>query len=400
MRILCAFGEHNYGDPARGQGYEYSNFLPALRNLGHQVQFFDSFSRTRYDNFAELNRSLLETAERFQPDALFCVLMGYEIWLDTFAIMRAAGIRLINWGTDDSWKYEQFSRYVAPIFDIWVTTSHVAYRKALRDGLKNFVLSQWAARSDAMAPPLTAQECRYTVSFIGSAYGNRPRWVDDMKSRGIDVVCFGHGWPRGAVSAADIPRIIRESVISLNFADSGLQLKGLRPYRSRQIKARVFEVPGAGGCLLTEAGDHLQDYYLLGSEIEVFHGHDDLAAKIQYLLAHPDMRNSVALAGYRRTQGEHTYEARFEVLFSKLQPRTTIRPLNFSIFEECAARHRIGPFAKLLRSMLVAPFRLIWGSHRGPRAARRFLFELTWPVAGRSIYTASGWLGRLFYKES
>ena len=39
MRVLCVFGEHNYGDPNRGEGYEYANFVPALRRLGHEVLF-------------------------------------------------------------------------------------------------------------------------------------------------------------------------------------------------------------------------------------------------------------------------------------------------------------------------------------------------------------------------
>ena len=40
-----------------------------------------------------------------------------------------------------------------------------------------------------------------------------------------------------------IPEIMRQSVISLNFSNSR---------QGRQIKARTFEVPGAGGFLMTE----------------------------------------------------------------------------------------------------------------------------------------------------
>ena len=60
MKILCLFGRHNYGDPARGEGYEYSNFFPALRALGHEIELFDSFSRSEFDSFAEMNRGLLQ----------------------------------------------------------------------------------------------------------------------------------------------------------------------------------------------------------------------------------------------------------------------------------------------------------------------------------------------------
>ena len=118
MRILCVFGRHNYGDPARGEGYEYTNFLPALRALGHDVSLFDSWDRSAYRDFTDLNRSFLERVERERPDVIFCVLLGYELWTETLNCVRSSGTAtVINWGTDDSWKYEQFTRFIAPYVD-------------------------------------------------------------------------------------------------------------------------------------------------------------------------------------------------------------------------------------------------------------------------------------------
>lgn len=400
MKILCVFGQHNYGDPARGQGYEYSNFLPALHNLGHEVAVFDSFSRANHADFAALNRALLETVERFRPELVFCVLMGYEVWLETLDLIRKSGAHLINWGTDDSWKYNQFSRFVAPVFDLWATTSYAAWQAAERDGYNNFSLSQWAASAGRLSEPLPARDCRYPVSFVGSAYGNRPRWVAELKTRGIEVACFGYGWSTGPVSAEDIPHIVRESVVSLNFGDSGVHFRGLRLYRSRQIKARVFEVPGAGGCLLTEPAEHLEKYYVPGREIEVFSNVDELAEKLRYLLANPGQRDAMAWAGYRRTRADHTYEARFEKLLARLPAGVTRLPVDTAAFDAICASHRSGPGARLLRKLLSAPCQMVWGAHRGPRAARRILFELSWRLAGRRTYTARGLPGRLFYRES
>lgn len=399
-KILCVFGEHNYGDPARGQGYEYSNFLPAFRKLGYEVEFFDSFSRCHHADFKALNRALLDRVNDFCPDVVFCVLMGYEVWLETLTIIRNTGTRLVNWGTDDSWKYEQFSSYVAPTFDLWVTTSYSAWQKAQHDGHSNFLLSQWAANADALQEPLVSQRCRYPVSFVGSSYGNRPNWVAELKNRGIDVACFGYGWPNGAVAADDIPKIVRESVVSLNFGDSGLLFKGLRPYRNRQIKARVFETPGAGGCLLTESAEHLEKYYCLGSEIEVFDNEDDLAEKIRHLLNHPQYRDAMAQAGYQRTRLEHTYESRFIEIFARLPKREKFEDVDFLAYETVAKKHYAGSFARLACKILAAPFRLIWGDSRGVRAVRRIMFELSWRIVGRATYTAAGWPGRFFYKES
>lgn len=406
MKILCILGEHNYGDPARGECYEYVNFLPALRNLGHQVIFFESFNRNSYRGFADLNRQFLEKVQAEKPDIILCVLLGYEIWLETLQLVReGTNAILINWSTDDSWKYEQFSRFVAPAFDIYATTCPEAIAKSQRDGHSNFVLTQWAASAVSLAQPLPAEKCRYQVSFVGTAYGNRPKWISELESRKIKIECFGHGWKNGSARSEDIPRIMRESVISLNFGDSGTVMRGMVPGRSRQIKARVFEVPGAGGFLLTENAENLDRFYRVGEEIAVYEGISDLADKIRYFLGHHEERDRVAMAGHVRTRNEHTYDARFRHLLEIASRVRTARgmrqcAIDFGKFDSIRKRHETGLILKLVKFLLLAPSMVVWGRKRGPRAARRFLFEISWRVVGKKTYSVSGWPGRLFYRES
>jgi spore maturation protein CgeB len=405
MKTLCVFGEHAYGDPHRGLSYECSNFIPALGRLGHEVVLFDSWNRTGYRDFAELNQRLLETASTEKPEIIFCVLMGYEIWSETFQIMKEQiDAILINWSTDDSWKYEQFSRFVAPNFDLYATTYPSAILRSRKDGHKNFFLTQWAANSENLSQPLAAKLCRYQVSFVGSAYGNRRKWISDLKKRGIDVACFGYGWENGPVQANEIPCIIRESVISLNFGDSGLMLRGIIPYRSRQIKARIFEVPGSGGFLLTDKADGLEAFYSIEKEIAVFDGLDNLVEKIHFYLDRPDTRDMIAEAGFRRTAREHTYESRMqEVLDAAAQSR--VSGLKGAIgrkvvtVDEVVQLYQCSFPLKCLRKLVVLLFSLVWGQKRGMRAARRVIYEFSWRFMGKRTFSASGWPGRMFPKE-
>jgi len=403
MKILCVFGRHAYGDPSRGEGYEHANFLPALSGLGHEVGLFDSWDRTGYGDFAALNRAFLARLSAEQPDVVLCVLMGYELWVETLQVARRrSGAVLINWGTDDSWKYDQFARFVAPWLDCYATTCRDVLARARSDGLHNFLLSQWAASDATLAAPLPAEACKFRVSFVGSAYGNRRAAVEALRRRGIEVTCFGHGWDQGPVAAAEIPRIIRESMVSLNFADSATHLSGLRLDRSRQLKARVFEVPGAGGFLLTETAPSLADYYRAGEEIETFDSHDELADKIRHYLDRPGERDRVAQAGHERTRREHTYSRRFaELIDEALRMARQPAPADAEeAFHRACARHTLTPPLRLLRTLLERPARLVFGREHGPRAARRLLFELSWRLAGARTYSAGGWPGRLFYRES
>ena len=402
MKILCVFGRHAYGDPARGEGYEHASFLPALAALGHELELFDSLDRASYGGFAALNRAFVERVERCRPQAILCVLMHYEIWTETLDLVRSRSpAALLNWGTDDSWKFEQFGRFVAPHVDLYVTTSPAAAARARRLALDNVVPSQWAASK--LCAPLPASRCRYQASFVGTAYGNRRRWVEALRARGIEIECFGHGWPAGPVDTPELLRIANESLVSLNFGDSGLHFRRGVPYRSRQIKARTFEVPGAGGLLLTQPADDLERYFAAGKEIDVFASPDEAAAKIRRHVNEPERRDAMARAGHERVRREHTYAARFAPLLEEAMSRARARPPATAPvrgFEAIAAQHSAPWWLRVLRVALAAPASLLFGARRGPRAARRLLFELSWRLAGESTYSARGWPGRTFYRES
>jgi spore maturation protein CgeB len=411
MKVLCVFGEHNYGTPKRGEGYEYVNFIPALRRLGHEVIFFDSWNKSLHQNFIELNHALLQTVELHRPDVILSVAMHYEIWLETWEILRDSGIAaMVNWTTDDSWKYPKFSRFVAPSFHAFTTTYPKIYQRYKQDGIPHVVLTQWAANAATLQPPLPAAECKYPISFVGTAHGNRPEIINQLQKRGIEVSCFGHGWPHGTVASSDIPQIVRNSIISLNLSNSALVWNGIFPKKENQIKARVFEVPGLGGFLLSEGADGIERHYQPQKEIAIFHNLDELAELANYYLKHPEERDQVAWAGYNRTVNEHTYDLRLdEVIKFASQMRDEYfqkknispdRRIDWVKFERMAKEHTMNWRLNLLKESLAKTCSCVFGSVRGPRAARRLVFELSWRLSGSHTYSAKGLPGRMFYSAS
>ncbi|MBW1782940.1 MAG: glycosyltransferase family 1 protein [Deltaproteobacteria bacterium] len=396
MKILCVFGRHQYGEPSRGVGPEYACFVPALKALGHDVVHFESWNRRCYADYAELNRALVETVEREHPDVMLAVQLNYEIWLETLRIIQATGdTATICWTTDDSFKYREVSRFIGRSYHAMTTTYQEMLPRYQGDGIDNVLLTQWAANSQNLKEPLSAKECEYPVSFVGAAHGDRRKRIGALSKYGIRVSCFGYGWPSGPLAAGEIPKIMRKSMISLNFANS----------RGRnQIKARTFEVPGAGGFLLTEYVPGLEKFYAIGNEIDAFYGKEELVEKIKYYLSHPHKRDFIARAGFQRTEREHIYEIRmkealeFAISSRDRCKRAFRKPMTYS-FDELARAHRIGSLLRVLREMIVMPCALIWGKRRGPRAARRLVFELSWRVSGRRTFTASGLPGRMFPEQ-
>ncbi|MBK5275239.1 MAG: glycosyltransferase [Desulfuromonadales bacterium] len=397
MKILCVLGKHQYGVPSRGLGIEYDSFIPALRSLGHEVIHFESLDKSYYANFIELNRSLIHIVEEERPDIMLTVQMHYEIWIETLQIIREEfDVATVSWTTDDSWKFREVSRFIGKYYQAMTTTYPDMIQEYHRDGIQHVMLTQWAATSNALLEPLAAKSCRYQLTFIGAAHGDRADRVSKLRSLGLEVTCFGYGWPLGPVSADAIPNIMRDSVISLNFSNS----KG-----ANQIKARTFEVPGAGGFLLTENAPGLDRYYLSGKEIVTYDSLEDLVQKAKYYLSHPCERDAIALAGFQRTVKEHTYEMRLkDVLDFTCESHKRLKHIHreHSVvqFDKVAEKHRVTLPLKLLRFLLVMPCTLIWGEKRGPRAARRLLFEFCWRFTGEKTFSSAGWPGRLFYVES
>lgn len=391
MKVLCVFGRHQYGDQGRGEGTEYCAFIPALRALGHEVIHFDSWARAKND-YAALNRDLLETVERERPRVVLIVHLLFEIWTETLDILRNRGdVATVSWSTDDSWKYRKFSRFVGPHYHAMTTTYPYIVPRYKSDGMTNVLLTQWAASDDALIAPIPARSCEYQVSFVGAAHGDRLRWVQELEQAGIPVKCFGYGWPSGSVAATSISHVMNKSIISLNFANSSGE---------NQIKARVFEVCGAGGFLLTETALGLENFYDIGGEIDTFRDMNEAVQKIRQYLEDEDLRDSMAQKAFERTRQAHTYIRRMEeVLDFACRSKAMTKEETISvetIWVDILKRHELTTILRLIRWLLTRPLALLLGQEKARRVARRLVYEISWRISGRHTFSASGLPGRMF----
>ncbi len=97
----------------------------------------------------------------------------------------------------------------------------------------------------------------------------------------------------------DMYQAIRDSRIVLNIhADSSPR------YASNM---RLFEITGAGACMLTDRKQNIGELFEPGHEVVVYEDAQDCAEKARWLLAHESERAGIAAAGQRRTLAEHTF---------------------------------------------------------------------------------------------
>jgi spore maturation protein CgeB len=324
MRILYVAMAHDYGIPERGPSFEDLNFRSALEGMGHELVAFDFASRARAVGKRRMRKELIDCAATIRPDLVFFCLFEDEIDPATIeSVGRAGKAPTVNWFTDDHWRFEIFSRHMAPALDLAVTTDPDAVPKYQAAGLHNVHLSQWACNRDAYSKVTDAIE--HGVTFVGQPHGSRPETVEDLRSAGHVVECWGHGWPAGKLEHDEMVRVFSSSRVNLNMSNAGEPEPTLRVRLGKllgrgidkppQIKGRNFEVPGCGGFLLTERVPHLERYFDLGEEVAVYEGHHGLADRLNYWLSHEGERAAVAEAGHRRVMAEHTYDHRFTDIF-------------------------------------------------------------------------------------
>lgn len=109
----------------------------------------------------------------------------------------------------------------------------------------------------------------------------------------------------GAESRTQMPQIFFLSKINLNIT--------ARPIRTG-IPQRIWDVLGAGGFLLTNYQQELENYFEIGKEIDVFGSEQELLEKVDYYLRYEEERVEMANRAYEKVKKEHTYFRRMEQL--------------------------------------------------------------------------------------
>jgi hypothetical protein len=152
----------------------------------------------------------------------------------------------------------------------------------------------------------------YDVSFVGAAYGWRPKLIEGLRRRGIDVACFGKGWPNGAIANEEMNTLYARSRINLGCGGIGFSHKLLC------LKGRDFEVPMSGAVYLTQNNPELSLVFEVGREILTYRDIEDCARVIRTTLDKPERAAQIRRAARARCLKDHTYTARWAAVFRML----------------------------------------------------------------------------------
>src|SRR3954454_16352898 len=181
---------NDYGNPERGPSFEETNFRSALEGMGHEVVAFDFMERERLAGKDATRRELLAMAAGVRPDVSFFCLFTDQLDRKTIeGVRREGGAPAVNWFADDHWRFDSYTRRMAPAFDLAVTTDADALPKYEAAGLGDRVLlSQWACNRYAYRR--RGDGIEHEVTFVGQPHGNREEIIERLVAAGHAVECW------------------------------------------------------------------------------------------------------------------------------------------------------------------------------------------------------------------
>ena len=383
-KILCVLPKYSFGDIKKGISPEYNAIYKPIKKNYKKVYFFNSLGSK---NLKKINKDLINRVKKIKPELVFFAISSYEINIETLIeIKKKNKCLLVNWCSDDEWRFNQHSKILSPYFDCMITTCKKAQIKYLEQ--KKFsILSHWGCPDDWVGKPIPSRRCKYEVTFVGKSYFDRANLINYLKTKNVNVQCFGYGWGTRILKDSEISKIFRFSKISLNFSST----RGL----NKQTKARVFEVTGSGGFLLTEKSDNLLNFFNL-SQISIFNDKEELFTNIKKILNNIKMRDKMVKSSFYKSKA-YTYSSIINKIIKQIKAKkikTNNKFLNFKNQKDLSYIETF--FLKIYKFLSFTACTLIFDKNKSLKISRRILFEIEWRIRKEKTYSKTGWCFNIF----
>jgi spore maturation protein CgeB len=367
-----------------GEGQTSRMRMRALRRLGHEVVGVETVApwlsaswlarqtQRRLGRGAvidEINRAVLEAAQRFHPDLVWGEKQEH-LRPETLERLGAAGARRVHFTPDPyfslNWKRTRTMDTAIGHFDVLVYCK--SYERAEYEALGKPLIYMPLGYCDETHRPLPSDDPRWAcaVGFLG---GWEPRRelllhalveaIDDAKIWGgyWDFLRDGRWTPRrriilgqlagrepfsvhkdvrlaaawqgGEVYGDDYARALTGARIGLGF---------LRRVCPDQHTTRTFEIPACGSLLLADRTEEHQSFFEEGLEAEFFDSKAELVDKARFYAANEGARQRIAAAGRARCEASgYAYVERLRPVMSFIERMDSTVPARQRVHKTAAA---------------------------------------------------------------
>ena len=109
------------------------------------------------------------------------------------------------------------------------------------------------------------------------------------------------------------------TVMNKIFYLSKINLNITLPSIETGLPQRILDIMGSGGFTLTNYQQEIEDYFVIGKEIEVFHDLDELMEKTAFYLSHEEERLRIAMNGYIKIRDNFSYIHQLEHMIQTVE---------------------------------------------------------------------------------
>lgn len=181
--------------------------------------------------------------------------------------------------------------------DIVANMQKVCPMIASGDGLESI---EWIFSNYFLARKLTAIERRELIEALAEKNKVTLYTLEQTPDLKVDN--------RGEIDYYDeAPYAIKGAKINLNIT--------LRSILSG-IPLRAFDIMGCGGFLLTNYQEDFLEFFEPDKDFVYFDSKEDLVEKADFYLRNESLREKIALSGYEKVKGSHTYQDRMQSIIS------------------------------------------------------------------------------------
>jgi len=239
-----------------------------------------------------MDKLFLSQVDSFKPKVVL-IFKGMEISKWSLKRVKSMGIVLVNYNLDHPFKFEslgsgnRFVREAIPYYDLHVTYSRLIERQ-LKDRfhVKTSVLPFGYQLSDLDYKQLKYNEEIVRVCFIGNPDAKRVSLIRFLAEKKIKIDVYGYKWNR-FLKESEYIRLF-DQVHGFEYwktlAQYRVQLNILREQNAQSHNMRTFEVPAAGGIMLTQRTAEQAEFFEPGKEIFFYDNQNDTLSQCKMLL--------------------------------------------------------------------------------------------------------------------
>lgn len=318
----------------------------ALQRMGHKVRgidvsgfndgymLFEKFlagepARVSMRNqYIELvSSTLLESFNEKPVDILICMAQA-PISARVLTELRSRGVITVLWFVEDYLRFGYW-REMAKYYDFVFTIQKGECIEKIRAAGAGEVHYVPTACDPFFHQPLKLsaedkEKWGSPISFVGAGYHNRQQMFAAISQYPLKI--WGSEWPLGKpfdrlvqeesrrIAPEEYIKIFNATDVNLNLHSSS-ERDGVDP-TGDFVNPRTFELAAAGAFQLCDSRALLPELFEVGKEIITFDNLEDMKAKIEYYLEHPEERKAVCERARARIFKDHTYERRLEQMLS------------------------------------------------------------------------------------